>query len=56
MATLPFRYRDGDLPGVRYSPCFGEQSAEVLNSELGVDDARYAELVEAGITGTERIY
>ena len=56
VATLPFRYRDGDLPGVRYSPCFGEQSAEVLNSELGVDDARYAELVEAGITGTERIY
>lgn len=56
VATLPFQYRAGDLPAVRYSPCFGEHSAEVLQRELGIDDTRVAELVDAGITGTERIY
>ena len=56
VATLPFRFRDGELPDVRYSPCFGEHSVEVLQRELGIDDARIEALVEAGITGTERIY
>ncbi len=46
------------LPGtetvpVRYSPCFGEHSQEVLFEELGIEEEEYRELVALDVTGTE---
>ena len=52
----PWRLRgrlgDEGSMDLRPSPCLGEHSREVLREELGIDDARYAELVSKGVTGT----
>ena len=47
----PWRMAEGPQE-LRPSPCLGEHSREVLREELGMDDARYAELVSMGVTGT----
>lgn len=48
----PWRIGDEGSMELRPSPCLGEHSREVLREELGMDDARYAELVSMGVTGT----
>ena len=39
------------VPLVRPAPCMGEHSFEVFREELGMGEAEYQELVEAGVTG-----
>ncbi|MEM7078526.1 MAG: CoA transferase, partial [Pseudomonadota bacterium] len=48
----PWRFSAGAQPPLRPAPCVGEHSREILQSELGMSDAAYEELVRAGITGT----
>jgi crotonobetainyl-CoA:carnitine CoA-transferase CaiB-like acyl-CoA transferase len=48
------------LPGTeamthRHAPCFGEHSQEVFLEEAGISEDEYRELVELGVTGTERL-
>ena len=51
MPTLPWRYPNEPAGEIRYSPCFGEHSWEVLQKELGISDSVYADLEARGITG-----
>ena len=48
----PWRFSAASSTPVRAAPCVGEHSREVLSTELGLDDAEYAALVTAGVTGT----
>jgi len=48
----PWRFSAAPATPVRAAPCVGEHSREVLTRELGLDDAEYAALVAAGVTGT----
>jgi len=48
----PWHFSGAPSAPLRPSPCVGEHSREVLREELGIDNAEYATLVAAGITGT----
>ena len=48
----PWRFSAASSTPVRAAPCVGQHSREVLSTELGLDDAEYAALVTAGVTGT----
>ncbi len=55
IAVMPWRFAASPRPPVRHAPLFGQHSEEVFREELGIDKAGYEALVEAGLTGTERI-
>ena len=52
MPTLPYSLSKTQVRPVRYSPLFGEHSAEVLQADANVGVERYAELEADGITGS----
>lgn len=51
--TLPFRVDGIDRWSRTPPPGLGEHNASVLAEVLGLDDAAIAELLEAGVIGTE---
>ena len=51
----PWGFSQASAPPARYSPRFGEHSAEVLGAELGIRPEEYEELVALGVTGTTRL-
>ena len=55
MPTNPWIYKSVGKGEIRHSPCFGQDSFEVLNHELGISRAEYRELESKGITGTTRL-
>jgi benzylsuccinate CoA-transferase BbsF subunit len=48
----PWKLSAAPAAELRGAPCIGQHSREVFAAELGIGDAEYAALVEAGITGT----
>ena len=52
MPGLPWNFSDSPCAVRRRAPLLGEHSREVLAEVLGVDDARYAELVASGAVET----
>ena len=55
MPLNPWVLANTSRGSIRYSPCFGEHSKEVLQQELGISDEEYDKLEAKGITGTTRI-
>ena len=51
VAAAPWHFDGQPVPLVRPAPCMGEHSFEVFREELGMREAEYQELVEAGVTG-----
>jgi crotonobetainyl-CoA:carnitine CoA-transferase CaiB-like acyl-CoA transferase len=46
-----WRFREADPWPRRHAPLFGEHNDEILRGLLGLDDARIAELRDAGVIG-----
>lgn len=55
MPTNPWSFGSVDEGEIRHSPCFGQHSFEVLNTELEITEVEYRELESKGITGVARI-
>ncbi len=55
LPVAPWKLARTESAPLQYSPCFGEHSQEVFQEEVGIGEAEYQELLELGITGTERI-
>lgn len=55
MPTNPWIYKSVGKGEIRHSPCFGQDSFEVLHQELGISEAEYRELERKGITGTTKL-
>jgi crotonobetainyl-CoA:carnitine CoA-transferase CaiB-like acyl-CoA transferase len=48
----PWRFSAAASSPVTAAPCVGQHSREILTTELGISDADYEDLVQAGVTGT----
>ena len=54
LPRAPWQLAGTQTVPMRYSPCFGEHSQEVMQEEAGIGEDEYQELVAIGLTGTNR--